>query len=74
MQEIQTIADAATLKLLIIMFGGLVGFVNALIFFVLRGLKKSIDDLWTKQNKDHDIIKNIESQHRIFHKDQINSK
>ena len=67
MSEISSIADATFIKLLIIVVGGCVGIVNALGFFILNGIKKSINDLWSKFNKDHDRLNRLETEHNIFH-------
>lgn len=67
MSEIQSITDATFVKLLIIVVGGCVGLVNALGFFILKGIKKSISDLWYKLNKDHDRLNTLEAEHNIYH-------
>jgi hypothetical protein len=63
------ISDAATIIQLLFGFITLcIAFTNALFFFVLRGIKKNIDDLWSKVNenrraaeRDHDDITNIKA-------------
>lgn len=67
MSQIQSIADPFIIKLLIVVVGGCVGLVNALGFFILRGIKKNTDELWSKFNKDHDRLNTIEAEHNIYH-------
>lgn len=75
MPEIQSATDATTIKFLIIVVGGCVGVINALGFFILSSFKKSIYDLWSKFNRDHERLHRLETEHKIFHKDEtgINS-
>lgn len=75
MSETQNITDATTIKLLIIVIGGCVGVINALGFFILSSFRKSISDLWSKFNRDHRRLAELETEHKIFHKDEtgINS-
>ena len=75
MSEIQSIADATIVKLLIIIVGGCVGVVNALGFFILGRIKKTTDKLWSKFNRDHERLNILEAEHKVFHKNEtgINS-
>ena len=75
MSEIQSIADPAFVKLLVVVVGGCVGLINVLGFFILTGFKKSIDDLWSKVNRDHERLNILEAEHKVFHKNEtgINS-
>ncbi len=71
MSEIQSVTDATTIKLLIIVVGGCVGVINALGFFILNSFRKSISDLWSKFNRDHGRLVKLETEHKIFHKDEL---
>ena len=75
MSEIQNIADAAFVKLLIIIVGGCVGLINLLGFFILGRIKKTTDKLWSRFNRDHERLDILEAEHKVFHKEEtgINS-
>lgn len=70
MSEIQSIADATFVKLLVVVVGGCVGVINALGFLILKGIKKSINDLWSKFNRDHERLNILEAEHKVFHKSE----
>jgi len=58
-----TIGDAATtIQFLIVVLGGCFGVINALFFFVLNRIKKNIDSLWAKRNKDSERLTIIETR------------
>ena len=54
--------DPAVIQFLTLIIGGCVGVINLFFFFILRGIKKNIDDLWTKRNEDHDDITRIKAK------------
>lgn len=70
MSEIQSITDATFIKLLVVVVGGCVGLVNALGLLILKGIKKSISDLWSKVNQDHQRLNILETEHKVFHKSE----
>jgi hypothetical protein len=67
MPQIQSIADPDFVKYLASGVGFLIGLVNFLGFYILKGIKRSIDGLVKKQNADHDTLKRIEAEHNIYH-------
>jgi hypothetical protein len=68
MQEIQGVADATVFKFILIGVASVLGLINALVLLILKDIKKSIDDLWSKRNIDHDKLIRLEQEHKIFHK------
>ena len=65
MSEIQAVADSHSVQYLLMGIGGLVSLVNVLGFYILHGIKQSIEDLWSKINKDHDILIALKAAHDI---------
>lgn len=63
MSEIQSFNDANIIKYLVSIVGGLVVIINALIGYIMAGMKKSIDRLTEKFERDHDRLTALESEH-----------
>lgn len=61
--EISGVAIVINLVFVVITF--ILGFCSALFFFILKRIKKNIDDLWSKRNKDHDDLTRIKSKLKI---------
>ena len=67
MPQIQNVADPDFVKYLLSGIGFLIGLVNFLGFYILKGIKKTIDGLVKRQAKDHDLLQMVVTEHNIFH-------
>jgi len=64
MSEIQIFADPNSVRWIIV---GLVSVVSALMIYIWRSMKKNIDRICEKQEKDHDRLDIIETKIDIYH-------
>ena len=75
MSTIQNVTDPNIVKYAFSAIVGLIGFINVLGFFILKGIKKSIDELFKRQRSDHDLLKSLKTEHVIFHENsKINNR
>jgi len=64
MSEIQILTDTYWVRWIIV---GLVGAVSSLMIYIWRSMKKNIDRICDKQEKDHDRLDIIETKIDIYH-------
>jgi len=64
MSEVQIFTDINSVRW---MLAGLVSVITALIIYIWRSMKKNIDRICEKQEKDHDRLDIIETKIDIYH-------
>jgi len=63
MQEFVTIQDVNVIKYLIAILGFLIVSLNSVLMYFFKGIHKMV-------KKDHELLKSIATEHRVFHKEK----
>ena len=72
MSEIQSATNPEWIKYVFMVIAGLAGIINALIIYIFRNVKKDIDKIRHKQDKDHDRLNKVETKVDIYHPENSN--
>ncbi len=68
MSEIYSIANIDWFKYVFGIIALLFGLINSLLIYIFNQVKKDIIEIKRKTDADHEILSNILTEHKIFHR------